>query len=1854
MSGGNRSIDHRKLTAGIVCSVILLAGLAAGSHWHRAAKTDATASLETTLASSASAAPASTLESDPLASFPLAQRPIAISHPAKRTAAFKSSASELSSAPTPSLAISPMARARGMKTYAALSMMFEANNGQTDPRVKFLSRASGYTLFLTDKEAVLSLPSGSPASAFAKTVQHSRKSPVPQPDKLEAPRFARTVRLKFAGGKTPVAITGRDQLAGKSNYFIGNDPKQWHTNVANYSAVEYRGIYSGVDAVFRGDNRRLEFDFDIAPGANPRAIALEVEGAWRIRLNRAGDVVLSMDAARDVVMGRPRIYQQSPAGRREIAGHYVLAARNRIAFALGRYDHTQPLVIDPTLDYSTYLGGSEEDSPFAIAADSSGSAYIAGQSFSPDFPVTNGAYQTSCTQTGKTTCTPGTAYVTKLSPDGSSLVYSTFLNGHTGEDAATGIALDSSGNAYIVGYEAGETDFPTTTGAIQPVCGGGNTQPEVFVAKLNPTGSSLDYSTCLLDSIPSSSNQFSSGSSSPGGIAVDANGNAYVTGATDLPQSFPTTQGSFQTTCQQNGSEGCLVSEDPFVVKINPTGTSLLYSTFLSGGAFNSEVYTNGIAVDSLGNAYVIGEDLDTGPFPTGSPGGLLTTAGTLVPTCTNLGCGGFLAKINGNATVLVYSTYLANVSDYAIPSAVAVNQNGEAYVAGYTGATDFPTTEGALQYYFTPPGATTTNLEDGFVVEMGSLGASYEYATFLGGTASNTEATGIAIDAAGHAFVTGITGAGYPTTPDAFQTTDNAGANQVFFSELDPDGATLLYSTYLGGTTGEAFDTEPVATGVSYLATDPSGNAYVTGQTDSTDFPTTPGAFQVKSPLPSGSQSQNSTGFVAKFSLPQPVTLTLSPTTIQSGTAGTPYSPITFTAPNGHGTVTISESGSLPSGMMFSGGALSGTPMQTGNFRITISATDSQNDTGSENLTLVINCPTITVRPSTLANGMVGTVYPAVAFSEAGGVGSVTFSEAGLPTGIGMSFAAGVLSGTPTAAESFPITVTATDSNSCTGFTSDTLTINSAAPPTIVTIPTITETITVTDAPAFPDVFDQETITVADTPVVVAMPATLTTTLPVAYYSVGSLGFGTVAAGQTVTQSFSLSNIGQGGLSVSLGGISSPFSLAQTTCTNGASSLPTTLSPAGACVFTISYLAPAGAAPNGAITFTDNSPLSNVSSSGSGSTFMQSIVLNGSGTSTSPGAPPQTMVPVTDLEVITVSDTPTFPDVFDAEKITVTDIVSVTTITPTTTTLSSSANPASYRQNVVFTATVSSVLGAPAGNVSFYDGGTFLGTVALSGGTASLATTKLAVGTHAITAFYAGTTNVLSSTSAVLSESVGYPTKTTVTTSGSPSLVNQPVTFTASVTSTYGVIPDGETVTFYDGATELGTETTTAGVAALTTSALSVRTHTIKATYAGDATFKTSSGAVAQVVDPYATTTTLSTSPNPSNFGGPVQLTAVVSNTSGSNTPTGKVRFMSGTTSLATGTLNSNGTVTLGTTALPVGSDLLTAEYLGDADNGKSTSAALTQIVNPAQTMTKLTSSSNPSALGATVKLSFKVSSTTSGIPTGTVTVTAASTATGTTESCAAVSLSSGAGSCSLTFGTTGTWTLSASYSGDTNFVSSSATVTQTVTSTGYWMVTAGGAVYAFGAALYGSAGGFNLTSPVVGMAATPTGKGYWIVTAGGGVYAFGDAHFYGSASTLTSAVVGVSATPTGKGYWMVTADGGLFTFGDARSYGSVSALGFNLTSPVVGMSATPTGNGYWMVAADGGLFTFGDAHFYGSAGGVTLASPVVGMSATPTGKGYWMVTADGGLFTFGDAHFYGSAGGFNLASPVVGMSPN
>ena len=646
--------------------------------------------------------------------------------------------------------------------YGQLPLSFEANQGQTNSQVNFLSRGSGYSLFLSPTKAVLSLEQGTTSNV---------------------------VGMRIVGANPTARAVGVDKQAGVSNYLIGSDPSKWHTDISNYGKVDYQSIYKGIDLVYHGDQNQLEYDFVVAPGADPRAIRLAFDGMRSASLDRAGNLVLHTSGG-DVVEHAPVVYQEVNGQRQAVAGRYVLQGKHQVAFQVGHYDHSKPLVIDPTLSYSTYLGAGFG---YAIAVDSSGSAYVTG-SAGKDFPTTKHSLQ-------KLTAGGGDAFITKLNAAGTALVYSTFLGG-SGSDEGDGIAVDNSGNAYVAGRTT-STDFPTSHAA-QASYGGG--ESDAFVSELNAAGTALVYSTYL----------GGSGSESPMShyhwlvsvaLSTDKSGHtfAYVAGGTGSTN-FPTTPGAYQRVFGGGGGEADGEISDAFVAKYDPAG-AVVYASYF-GGSMND--IAAGIAADSAGNAYLTGitnsKNLPTTP-------GAFQVVGT--------GSNAFVTKINPAGSGLVYSTYLGD----GLGLAIAVDSSGNAYVTGVTGAPNFPTTPGAYQLAWSGGGQKV------FLTKLNATGTALLYSTYLGGSGLE-DGLGIAVDGSGNAYVTGVTGSTDFPTRNAFQPL-SGGPDDGFVAELNPSlfgGASLVYSSYLGGS---ALD---YGTGV---AVDGSGNAYITGVTTSSNFPT-------------------------------------------------------------------------------------------------------------------------------------------------------------------------------------------------------------------------------------------------------------------------------------------------------------------------------------------------------------------------------------------------------------------------------------------------------------------------------------------------------------------------------------------------------------------------------------------------------------------------------------------------------------------------------------------------------------------------------------------------------------------------------------------------------------------------------------------------------------------------------------------------------------------------------------------------------------------------------------------------------------------------------------------------------
>ncbi len=673
-----------------------------------------------------------------------------------------------SQSPGDDLTIKEQARA----AYGKLPLSFEANKGQTASKVNFISRGAGYSLFLQPNEAVFVLS------------KNGKQAKVKSAEAAKVKTESAALRMKLIGANPAAKSESAGEQTGKVNYFIGSDQSKWRTNILTFGRVSYKAVYNGIDVTYYGNQQQLEYDFIVAPHADYKQIKLNFDGAKKVEIEKASGDLLLYTKLGIMREHQPVVYQTINGERQKVASRYVKRGKE-IGFEIGECDASLPLVIDPTLDYSTYLGGSGSDVNNDIAVDSAGGVYLTGNTTSTDFPTKNPAQANSGGSND--------SFITKIAADGRSLVYSTYLGG-SDFDEGRGIAVDSAGNAYVIGRTR-STDLPTTPNAFQTTYGGDNT--DAFVIKLAADGGSLIYSTYL------GGLYIDDGY----GIAADSAGNAYVTGYTQSTN-FPTTPSAFQTTPGGNG--------DAFITKLAADGRSLVYSTLL--GASDSDE-SRGIAVDSAGNAYIIGRTQSTG-FPT-----------TLNAFQTVYGGGfndSFVTKIAADGHSLIYSTYLGgNSAEY--DNGIAVDSAGNAYIAGETYSTNFPTTPNAFQ---TSKGSGAENV---FVTKLATDGRSLVYSTYLGGNGKDA-GEGIAVDSAGNAHITGIANStNFPTTPNALQIS-YGGNTDAFITKLAADGKSLVYSTYLGGS---GFDA-----GVR-LAIDSADSIYVTGNTQSFNFPTTPNAFQ-------------------------------------------------------------------------------------------------------------------------------------------------------------------------------------------------------------------------------------------------------------------------------------------------------------------------------------------------------------------------------------------------------------------------------------------------------------------------------------------------------------------------------------------------------------------------------------------------------------------------------------------------------------------------------------------------------------------------------------------------------------------------------------------------------------------------------------------------------------------------------------------------------------------------------------------------------------------------------------------------------------------------------------------------
>lgn len=637
--------------------------------------------------------------------------------------------------------------------------------GQAARGVEYVAHAGAATLLLTAIRTSLAIGSGSQPS---------------------------TVDLTLVGADPAAAVTATYPLPGVVNYLRGRDPGGWRTGIPTFATLTAHGVYPGVDLVrHTSPGGGLADDLLLAPGADPRAVGLRVDGARALSLDPSGDVRIDADGA-TVIARAPRAEQTAGGARRPVSVRYRLDGDRDLALDVGPHDATAPLRIEPALVVADTpdplddpFGSRRFDQAAAIAVDPAGNAYIAGTTASSNFPTTSGAAQTAFH--GSTD-----AFVSKLNPTGTALVYSTYLGG-SGFDQAAGIAVDGAGDAYVAGA-TDSPDFPTTAHAVQPASHGDS---DAFVARLNAAGTSLLYSTYLGGDAADAAEA----------IAVDPTGSACVTGFT-RSATFPVTAGAFQT--HPGGGD------DGFVTRLNPDGTALEYSTYLGGSDLDQPT---AIAVDRTGSAYVTGST-SSPDFP--------VTAGA-VERVSHGGGDAFVSKLTPAGSALVYSTFLGGRGDDQA-SGIAVDAAGDAYVTGQTGSPDFPVTRGAFQTVNHGGG------HDAFVTRLGPTGRALLFSTCIGGTGFDL-GLAIAVDPSGSALVTGTTSSyDFPVTSNAVQPHSAKGGDDAFVLRVDPTGTALLYSTYLGGGGPDRGNG---------LAVDPSGIAYVAGVTGSADFPTTQNALQ-------------------------------------------------------------------------------------------------------------------------------------------------------------------------------------------------------------------------------------------------------------------------------------------------------------------------------------------------------------------------------------------------------------------------------------------------------------------------------------------------------------------------------------------------------------------------------------------------------------------------------------------------------------------------------------------------------------------------------------------------------------------------------------------------------------------------------------------------------------------------------------------------------------------------------------------------------------------------------------------------------------------------------------------------
>jgi len=944
--------------------------------------------------------------------------------------------------------------------YGQLPLSFEPNRGQTSSNVQWLARGPEYTLFLTGNDAVLEMNKITPA-----------KRDSADPKDLKPSISSSVMRMSLIGARTPEQAAGEDLQSGKANYFTGNDPAKWQHDVPMYGKVHMQGVYPGVDLKYYGHRGELEYDFVVAPGADPAAIRLRFDGA-KPTLAANGDLVLPVEGGPEVRFNKPVVYQTVDGVRQPVTGSFVIAdnkAGEQVSFQLGAYDHSRELIIDPTLLFVGVFGtGNYETQAIGMAVDASGEIILTGETSDVNLPVTTNAYQTTCNQDstiaaannyvrcgGSSEGYLGSAFITKISADGTSLVYSTYLHGFSGSELGQAVATDAAGDAIVLG-QTGSSDFPVTSNAYQSLCmpyyqpkgvvggdpsdfypiaqhcdgnfAGGGTEwvsggPTLFVAKLDPTGSTLLYSTFFGGTQPTY----------PNGLALDSAGNIYFTSflqyqagqiaSNYYPQNgnvpFPVTSSAFQT---QNAAQQITT-----LSVLSADGQTLLYSTLF--GATNtpnpSWIQPLSLALGSNGIAYVGGYTYsDSVP----------TTAGAVRPACVDSSvynggnedgfCEGYTAWLaafdttQSGAASLKYATYIGgpeipggNAPQNQVLGLAADSENN-VYATGLTTSSSYPTTKGAYQtacqQVLGSVGQTYCG-QSAFLTKINPTGTAYVWSTLFEGNQQSIDyGQNIGFDTSGKVYLYGYDN-NYTfdlpwVNPLEGRPGSSSGASYPFLATFSPDGSTLLFSTPLGNMSPNAANDFPVG-----MVLDSANNIYFAGYgADNGSMAATAGTY---STVASGASNRTYFGKISPLLASSATTLVITPTTATTGQTVTFTATVAGTTPTPTGTVTLTNTSTNPATTLGTITLANGTGQFTtstlavGSYSVTAAYSgDSTYDVSTSTAkTLTIQAlatPTLVVTPSSFSLTTKQALSVEVSVSGGSGnptpTGSVTLSGGG------------------------------------------------------------------------------------------------------------------------------------------------------------------------------------------------------------------------------------------------------------------------------------------------------------------------------------------------------------------------------------------------------------------------------------------------------------------------------------------------------------------------------------------------------------------------------------------------------------------------------------------------------------------------------------------------------------------------------------------------------------------------------------------------------------------------------------------------------------------------------------------